>query len=445
MPWAVSIFLSHSGRNSFLADAIFEALSKEAKAQVWYDRARPGGAPEHHEAIKQWLREAIHETQLFVILLTRASVASGWVRDEIAWAEEKIRTDERFRLIVLDAEGVASLLERQSHRIIDCRGLWLGEIFEELHAAVYGRQGRQAWRLQQMSRGWVERGMENRPPGYEHLATDGGVALGLEWLGVDRWRLTYDADGEVRHAAGSGPDEIVDPMIRPGDRVCSTTWQWFRKSIWMRSDGDVKREDVREKYHARIHPRKRPECRDCQHTPLSLSPPRGGAWRWWAILCSLLSMGTAVAVAVSFFDPKLYMPLWPARAAQMLRMNVVASIVVFGTYQLAWSLHNERDFQSVLRPVLWRSIVYPILHYLGVLMASFVIVGGALALTVEHPLPPLAYATIAIYALTLLYALYRLWLFLTSDAVRDAATGTYSTFRYPEFAHLCWQVMRKSH
>lgn len=361
MPWAVSIFLSHSGRNSLLTDAIFKTLSTEAKAQVWYDRTRPGGAPGHDEAIATWLRDAIYETQLFVIVLTRASVASGWVRKEIHWAAEKARTSEGFRLIVLDMEGVSSQLDPQSardaRRIVDCRGLWLGEIAEELHAAVYGREGRQAWRQEQLSRGWSERSPENRPPDYEHLTTDGGVAIRLEWLGEDAWRLLYDADGEERQATGRGELEMVDPEIQPGDRVCSTAWQWFRKSVWMRSERGAKPGEaidaygeVSDAYHERIHPHERPGCMFCsskRETPVASAPPWQEAWRWWAALCSCLVIAAAVCVAMFVFDPKQYAEFWPLAAAQALRIIVAVSIVVFGTYQLAWSLHNESDFKSV--------------------------------------------------------------------------------------------------
>src|SRR5207244_3907177 len=131
-------------------------------------------------------------------------------------------------------------------------------------------EGRQEWRREQMSRGWSERAQEDRPPAYEHLTTDGGVAIRLEWLGQDAWRLFYDADGEIRQATGHGEFEMVDPAIRPGDRVCSTTWQWFRKSIWARSDGGAKPVEfsntygeVSDAYHARIHPHEQPRCMFC--------------------------------------------------------------------------------------------------------------------------------------------------------------------------------------
>lgn len=94
---------------------------------------------------------------------------------------------------------------------------------------------------------------------------------------------------------------------------------------------------------------------------------------------------------------------------------------------------------------MWRSVVYPYLHYILVLGVTFVAIGGPLYLLrrlVGNPFPPLAYATLAIYAITLLYVLHRLWLFQTSKAVRDAATDTYSSFRVFELVGLCHAVVR---
>jgi TIR domain len=249
-----SVFLSHSGRNALAARFLYEGLKEDGKVQVWLDLAYASESPHHEERISEWLKTALFSCQIFVVLLTRASVASQWVQREIDWAVEKAGKDENFHLVLLNFEGVTvprPAIEAQF--TVDCEGLEFGEIKEELYAAVYRRMGWRAWFEEQKKRGWHKRG--TRQHGYEHLMSDGGTAIALHWIEDGdsfRWVLEFETDGVRKQATGRGPWQIVDIDIRPRDPVgCFNLGLW--NPIWMRSnDLTLRTGDVGTKYQEKV-------------------------------------------------------------------------------------------------------------------------------------------------------------------------------------------------
>jgi hypothetical protein len=249
-----SIFLSHSGRNSLAARLLYEKLRGDGKAEVWCDLAQTGESQTHEQRISDWLRTALYDCQIFVVLLTRASIESEWVRKEIAWAIEKSSVDESFHLVLLNLEGVTvPRLASKMLSVIDCEGLQFGEIEEELYAAVYQRMGRRAWVEEQHRRGWHER--EPRMRGYEHLMSDGGTATALHWIEEGdsfRWVLEFEVDGIEKRVAGRGPWQVVDVDICPGESVgCIALGLW--NPLCMRSRNlNLSYGDVIAKYQEKV-------------------------------------------------------------------------------------------------------------------------------------------------------------------------------------------------
>lgn len=249
-----TIFLSYSGRNALIARVLYECLKTDGKVQVWFDLAQPGESARHDASVSDWLRKAVFQCQIFVVLLTRASVASGWVQKEIDWGAEKAKQDQNFHLILLNLEGVATpKLSGVQQSIIDCKGFQIREITEELYAAVYRRTGRRAWVVKQKNQGWQER--KPQEPGYQHLMSDGGTAIALHWIEDGdsfRWILEYESGGTNKQVAGRGPYQVVDVSICPGDQIAGSNYGHYRP-FWMRSnDLKLSTGDVLTKYWQKV-------------------------------------------------------------------------------------------------------------------------------------------------------------------------------------------------
>lgn len=238
-PSSVSIFLSYSHQDVLLAREFFNSLTKEAKVTTWFDLAQPQGSPTHDREVKEWLQRAIDSSQLFLVLLTRASAASEWVLDEIAWAAEKAEENENFHLLLLNLEGrplppvgVAPAFT------LNCQGLDLGVILEELYALIDRRPGRSLWREEQRARGWGLSPETARGDAAD-VETQAGVAenLVLELrFGEIHWVLFYyTSEGVPKKAEGHGLEEVVDPGISKGDRIAFYMHNGIFP-VWMRSD-----------------------------------------------------------------------------------------------------------------------------------------------------------------------------------------------------------------
>jgi TIR domain len=258
----VSFFLSYSSRNSLLARQIYEDLSNDAKATVWFDLAQPKGtAPAHDEAIAKWLEESIYDCQGFTLLLTKSALESDWVSREIEFAMDKRDCHKDFHILILRTEDVVVPKVAQSvGKVIDCDRIWWSRgISEELFAAIYGRQGRRAWLGEQ--RGTLV--IEGNTLGYRHLATDSGTVVSFDWTTSPcfdsdfrrkdlSWCLEYTPHGGgTSRVVGGGENKPADLDMRPGDRIAfiNLRRRWGCSiegtlPLWMRGDNLTVTPDV---------------------------------------------------------------------------------------------------------------------------------------------------------------------------------------------------------
>lgn len=256
----VSFFLSFSSANVLLARQVFDDLRYDARVEVWFDLAQPGGSPQHEQDVARWLREAIFSRRGFILLWTETASKSDWVQKEIACATERAAEDPEFRFVLckLDETPVPADLAA-AHRIVDCNGLWpVNGINEELFAAVIGRSGRSTWIEEHRRRGLLII-PDQGSLGYEPFRSDSGRAVSLrhwEEGGEFQWQLDYEKDGVSHTAVGRGSGEAVDLAIRPGDYVgfyiCHRAPLgrfWPGVPVWMRSaELEIKPDEIVAEY-----------------------------------------------------------------------------------------------------------------------------------------------------------------------------------------------------
>jgi hypothetical protein len=424
-PPPTSIFLSYSRKNALPARRFFEVLlDAEDGSEVWLDLAQPGESLDHEGDISRWLKEAIDKTQVFVVLLTRDSISSGWVKREIEWAREKAEKEEGFHLVALkldDSPTPASV--RGTAHLVDGSGLSDGEFFEELYAAVYKRRGRLQWlgeqsrrdaRPEEAGRNWAER-----------WRSDYGVAKELRWTkkGNDiRWVLEYKRDKKLHRVEGGGERQVVDLGIRPGDRVGYFVFSHSTDpftSVWMRS------EDLRLLPNTVV--------RDYEKARRAPSPAvRAG--RLLLILCGLLTAGLAAGLCVYLLRNYALVQEPPPEVdarffggvKTLLEVLVAASAIVGGTYQLVEVARavqfEDRSGAAALkylaaawRAVLLGSLSLPFIYCFAALLYAivFAIVFGILqAITGEDYAALYLCGFPVVYGVLVLYSLRRLWVLL---------------------------------
>ena len=74
------IFISHSSYDRDFCQALSLAL-REAGADVWYDRQDLGSGQ-----LLEIIPREIRQRKVFIVILSKPSIASPWVRDECKWA-----------------------------------------------------------------------------------------------------------------------------------------------------------------------------------------------------------------------------------------------------------------------------------------------------------------------------------------------------------------------
>jgi len=95
-------FLSHAHVNKAQADRLHDFLSRVADIPVWYDAVNlPPGA-----SFVQGLHESIVKSRSAIILLSRDSVASGWVEQERDEALNQHTMNRKFHVIPLRLDDV---------------------------------------------------------------------------------------------------------------------------------------------------------------------------------------------------------------------------------------------------------------------------------------------------------------------------------------------------
>ena len=78
-----SIFISYSHRDREACEQIDALLEKQPGFQVWYDKGLVPG-----EVYRRKIAEVIRESGYFIILISRSSVSSDWVLDEVEYAKK---------------------------------------------------------------------------------------------------------------------------------------------------------------------------------------------------------------------------------------------------------------------------------------------------------------------------------------------------------------------
>lgn len=144
------VFLSHSARdkNDFV-DGLFEWLNDKAGIRTWYDRAMGSGG------IASQLDHAIDSSQAAVIVISKNSVDSPWVRAEYdRLAEEKARhRDFRIVTIRLDNTEAPGLLKGSKH-IDAIGGEWTPDAAAMLIDSLFGGGDSSAGQPLYLCRGW---------------------------------------------------------------------------------------------------------------------------------------------------------------------------------------------------------------------------------------------------------------------------------------------------
>ena len=91
------IFLSHSSKNRSAATRFAKVLRGHGLS-VWYSKTHIVGAQEWHDEIGK----ALQRCRWFVVLLTRQSVGSDWVKRELLYALRQKRYLKRIVPVLLE-------------------------------------------------------------------------------------------------------------------------------------------------------------------------------------------------------------------------------------------------------------------------------------------------------------------------------------------------------
>jgi hypothetical protein len=91
------IFLSHSSDNRAEADLMAKVLLAHG-LKVWYSQTHIAGAVQWHDEIGK----ALKRCDWFILLLSRASVKSDWVKSELLYALNQPRYKNRIVPVLLE-------------------------------------------------------------------------------------------------------------------------------------------------------------------------------------------------------------------------------------------------------------------------------------------------------------------------------------------------------
>jgi hypothetical protein len=473
-----SVFLSYGGRSSPLARVVYGHLKSEARAQVWFDLAERPGTPSNQENLKEWLRQAVLGSEVFVLLFTRDAVTSSWVDEEVHWATEARRKQGAPRLILVNLEGLSIPIHwpPADWIVIDCKGLGVGGVQEELYATIFRRQMRQEWLQEQLRRGWRKRGTLPAGPakgaGYTHLVSEGGIAESLEWKSTTSdpiWTLQYRSrDNSLLVVTGQGEREVVDPGISRGDYVAVSRMLTWRGPVWMRSDDlSLTEWDVTRKYHEKIHKSSpRSDCSLCHvdqtnYFSTGASPqsrhPRLGRLIFAIVGLAIIGLAEICLLPLLSGDgPADLSQTQIERIRFLLKLSWGLMILGFGLSELSGFLHpseywrgwNEsklRYWTKGLLQILWSVSISP-LHMIAVFLTSIVVIGIPTLIlkrfvAIDKSLA-ISHAFVVIYFLSALYALS--WMItLWVQGPDDRFTPSFKWIPVPYFQLIAslWRVL----
>jgi len=186
-------FISHAHVDRSVADALVEWLDDTASIPVWYDAVQlPPGA-----TIVQALPDAIENSRSMIILLSKESVARGWVQQEYGAAINHQTHYPRFRIIPVRIDDVQppGFLANYSSISLEPSGLSLksaSELLKGLYMPTsYANplHGRDVY----VSRGW-QVGDEGLADPICSMLTDAGLRLVGDAEDRPSWDETRVAD-----------------------------------------------------------------------------------------------------------------------------------------------------------------------------------------------------------------------------------------------------------
>jgi len=436
------VFISFSSKNIMFARYFKEMIEKEGRAKAWLDRAQGGGTKKHDKETEKFLIKGVKGSKVFVLLLTKQSVASSWVRKEIDWAIEIERDKNKdFHLVLLKLDDVSipETIKKQNY-VIDCKGLSIGEILEELYSAVYERMGRLDWlKKYKIDKEDVKR--KRKKGNYKHLLSDSGIAVELQWKKKDDliyWVLYYKDKKDskvIKIVTGDDKKHVVDPEIHPGDKI---GFYMFSPDtpLWMRSeDLELSPNTVYSKYLEMFNTLNNGKKK-------SLRQNRYPGEVMW-----LVGMGIILSSILLLFNylisevNKLELPpeLTPDQLQLIQSANLALffmSMFIYGFYSLKYHSHPLQftariDNEMIVYKIkaLWvitlDTLVKPIIFYFLILIIYGIPVAILLQvlqsfLKIDH-LMAFAYGHITIYLFWIIYIGWRLYkLFLEGpDYIRS--------------------------
>jgi len=207
------VFLSYAREDRELAGELARALGT-AGWSVWWDRKIIAG-----QAFDQAIEHELEAAKSVVVLWSRHSVASEWVKNEAAVASE------RGVLIPVLAEGVKPPLEFRRKQTADLIG-WRGDtshsgfqaLCEGISATVGGARVHRPSRQERQTSHWDRR--------WAWVASAVTVVvLGLGAYSIDPWRSWEPPPGAQDHepdVGTPGGQNPLDPGSGPADLVAGT-------------------------------------------------------------------------------------------------------------------------------------------------------------------------------------------------------------------------------
>ncbi len=129
-------FLSHAHADQARTDPIYRWLTDCAGLEIWYDKNE--FSPSH--TIPGALSAAADQCRAMLIALSRKSIESGWVREEIATAVTQRTADPDFRVIPLLLEDCDIPRELRTTRWLDLRSIeFTASTAADLLKSFYGQ------------------------------------------------------------------------------------------------------------------------------------------------------------------------------------------------------------------------------------------------------------------------------------------------------------------
>jgi hypothetical protein len=425
----LSLFISYSNKNVLFAQYFFKQLEAEGRADVWFDQDQGGESLHHEQEIEEWLEQGVKDAHVFVLFLTQESVASDWVNKEIKWAldQDKNRGDFHLVLLKLDDVVIPGLVEGSEY-VVDCKGLSIGEILEELYSAVYKRMGRLDWLNKNDSH--EENASYKRQTGnYDHLKSTSGIAVDLQWKkknGKTSWLLYYKENKdspEIKQAAGTQKNHVVDPGISPGDKI---GFFMFNPDtpMWMRSNNPKLTPNM--VYHNYLNHLKGTS------KLFSAGPVQSNAARFMLWASGLMVIAAMIIFGGWFLRQRLNQVEQPpginAQQFQFVQDSVLIlfflSVFIYGIYSLVYHAHKKQFFGPMgketvlysikaLGVVCLDTILKPVLYFFGILLIYGIPAAILLQLLQgifkKDLFMLFAYGHIGIYSIWIIYIAYRFW------------------------------------